>query len=47
MFVNYSDCLKIQKAIDGGVTAEAEIGINFITVLILLIAAFFIVLKFI
>ena len=25
MFVSYSDCLKIQKAIDGGVTAEAEI----------------------
>ena len=25
MFVGYSDCLKIQKAIDNGVTAEAEI----------------------
>ncbi len=25
MFVSYSDCLKIQKAIDNGVTAEAEI----------------------
>lgn len=25
MFESYSDCLKIQKAIDGGVTAEAEI----------------------
>lgn len=25
MFVSYSDCLEIQKAIDGGVTAEAEI----------------------
>ena len=25
MFVSYSDCLKIQKAIDGGITAEAEI----------------------
>ena len=25
MFVSYSDCLKTQKAIDGGITAEAEI----------------------
>lgn len=25
MFVSYSDCLKTQKAIDGGVTVEAEI----------------------